>query len=212
MTTPEHTLVGVHTALATGLHRRFGWQVVVLAAVASNLPDWDGLPMLIDMARFESGHRVWGHNLLAITLSSVLVATLQWRFHLIDRLAHKLRRWKPADFSLAETSDMVRGPAPWSVLLVVCLVAQLLHLPCDMVVSGGKGLSDWQVQPFWPWSDTGYALPLVPWGDVGPTVILMLGVIAVAKLPRRATMVSAATLVVLIAYLLLRGWSRGVVG
>ena len=49
MTSPEHTMVGILGAMALGLHKRFGWPVVAFAAVVSNVPDWDGLPMLFDM-------------------------------------------------------------------------------------------------------------------------------------------------------------------
>ena len=208
MTTPEHTLVGMHAALAVGASRRWGWQVVVLAAVASNLPDWDGLPMLVDMARFEAGHRVWGHNVFCIAATSAVVAWLEWRYHLIDRMAGRLQRFKPADL-VVPTPE--RAPAWWTLFAVVAVV-QLLHLVCDMVVSGGQGLSDWQVKPFWPLADLGYVLTLVPWGDVGATVVLMLGAIAAAKWPRHVTRASQCMLVVLVAYLLLRGWMRGVLG
>jgi hypothetical protein len=96
------------------------------------------------------------------------------------------------------------------VLALAAFVVQLLHLPCDMVVSGGNGLSDWKVQPSWPFDDVGYAFPLSPWGDVGPTVVLMLGALLLAKFPNRISVISISTLVCLLAYLLLRGWARRV--
>ena len=95
MTTPEHTLVGIHTAIAIGAHRRFGWMVIVLAGIASNLPDWDGLPMLVDMARFESGHRVWGHNFFWIILSSLIVAWSQVRYHWVESACARSNRFLP---------------------------------------------------------------------------------------------------------------------
>ncbi len=83
MTTPEHTLVGIHIAFAIGLHRIVGWRGVAMAGIASNIPDWDGLPMLFDMQRFEGGHRVWGHAVISILFSSLLAGYLQNRWDLI---------------------------------------------------------------------------------------------------------------------------------
>lgn len=206
MTTPEHTLVGIHLALAAGCHRYWGWPSVALAGIASNVPDWDGLPMLVDMQRFESGHRVWGHNLLAILLTSLLLGWSQSKFHWLEWIGVRVRRLLPACETKSQPSlTFAHG---LFVFTLLALVAQLVHLPCDMVVSGGTGLTDWLVRPFWPVSNAGYVYPLIPWGDVGPTVILMAGAIALAKLPTRLTIVSTLTLFVLLLYLFLRGWMR----
>jgi membrane-bound metal-dependent hydrolase YbcI (DUF457 family) len=205
MTTPEHTLVGIHLALAAGFHRY--WPAVALAGIASNMPDWDGLPMLVDMQRFEAGHRVWGHNLLAIVLSSLVLGWSEARYHWIERVGKRVRRY----FSKTESRLDVSLSFSRALLafIPVALVAQLVHLPCDMVVSGGEGLSDWLVRPFWPFSNAGFVFPLIPWGDVGPTVILMAGAIVIAKWPTRVSAIATVTLLVLCLYLLARGWSRG---
>ena len=202
MTTPEHTLVGIHLAVALGVYSRFGWPAVALAGVASNLPDWDGLPMLLDMARFEKGHRVWGHNLMAIVVSSILLAGSEVRFRWIEWFAGWLGRFVPG------ASPLRSGVAVGWAFFLIAMVAQCVHLPCDMVVSGGQGLTDWPVQPWWPLSKIGYTFGLIPWGDVGPTLILMLGAIVLAKgfSPR---CVSAGTLISLVGYLMVRGWMRG---
>lgn len=206
MTTPEHTLVGIHLAVATGCHRYWGWPAVALAGIASNVPDWDGLPMLVDMQRFEVGHRVWGHNLLAIILSSLVLGWTQARFHWLELIGVWARRFLPSqEADLQRSLTFARGLLVYT--LIACVV-QLAHLPCDMVVSGGSGLTDWLVRPFWPFSNAGYVLPLIPWGDVGPTVILMAGAIALAKMPTRVSVVSALTLVLLSVYLILRGTMR----
>ena len=91
----------------------------------------------------------------------------------------------------------------------IAMLAQMLHLPCDMVVSGGNGLSDWAIQPFWPFSHTGYVYPMIPWGDVGPTVIMMTGIIFSAKHRTNLSMTSLLTLIALCAYLFARAWARG---
>lgn len=218
MTSPEHTLVGIHFAIACGLHRRWGWSSVLLAGIASNLPDWDGLPMLIDMQRFEAGHRVWGHNVVSIVLSSIVLIWTEVRYGWINRLSH----WTISNLSSSElrgevgiegnTSNLAtrRMYVQWTTGMIVAISVQCLHLPCDMVVSGGFGLNDWSVKPWWPFSQAEYVLPLIPWGDIGPTVIMMAGVILGAKRPGKLSKVSAVTLIVLIAYLLARGWSRGI--
>ena len=92
MTTPEHTLVGIHVALVCGVHKRVGWRGVALAGVASNAPDWDGLPMLVDMQRLAAVHRVWGHSVLSIALAAVILGWLQARFDWIGSCAGWLIR------------------------------------------------------------------------------------------------------------------------
>ena len=222
MTTPEHTLVGVHLAFAMGRHRRIGLAAVTVAAVASNLPDLDGLPMLVDMSRFESGHRVWGHNVFVIGLMSLLVGGSQvvgrWADGMTDWLVRQLggppdRTNGLSNGSRALGGGGVRSRERFRELvgwIGIALIVQLVHLPCDMVVSGGRGLTDWPVAPLWPVSRTGYVLPLVPWGDVGPTVILMAGVIQMARVRGRYQSIALVTLTVLVLYLAGRGWMRGV--
>ncbi len=209
MTTPEHTLVGIHFAFAIGCHRIFGWSAVAMAGFASNIPDWDGLPMLFDMQRFEAGHRVWGHNVLAITLSSLLLGWTQYRYNWIERVSNWMAGKLPAAKVALSTTHEANKRIGTMTFVGIAMFAQLLHLPCDMVVSGGNGLSDWAIQPFWPFSKTGYVYPMIPWGDVGPTVILMFGVICSAKWPKNLSQISSITLIALCTYLLARAWSRG---
>lgn len=201
MTSPEHTLVGIHLAISAGSFHRYGLPVVILAAVASNRPDLDGLPMLYDMARFEVGHRVWTHNLFSIGLVSAVLAMLQYLFNWLGATS---------DFCAARfgTLDLpVRGketPMPVLMVMFVAASCQALHLFCDMVVSGGDGLTDWPVCPWWPISNTGYAFPMIPWGDVGPTLVLMSGLILGARFPVQLRKISSISLAALICYLLVR--------
>lgn len=229
MTTPEHTLVGIHCAMMLGLHRSYGWRAIAVAGIASNLPDWDGLPMLIDMERFEIGHRVWGHNVFSIAVASVLFSLVQWRFDWLGWMAQRFSGNKTTATELKqEVSELkVNGQAPagetetgqsqsshrqsghWQtqsllVLFIVALAVQLIHLPCDMVVSGGNGLSNWPIRPWWPMDNTAYVYPMIPWGDVGPTLILMIGVIVAAKLQRQLAAISAGSILTLVVYLILR--------
>jgi membrane-bound metal-dependent hydrolase YbcI (DUF457 family) len=210
MTTPEHTLMGIHAAFALGWHRALGWSAVVMAGVASNVPDWDGLPMLFDMSRFEVGHRVWGHNIFAIFLSSLVLGWTQYRFHWIESVANWIEGKIPSLATELPVTPHSSKRIGLIALAGVAMFAQLLHLPCDMVVSGGNGLTDWEIRPFWPLSKAGYVFPMIPWGDVGPTVILMSGVICSAKWPAHLSKVSLITLLVLCVYLLGRAWMRGI--
>jgi membrane-bound metal-dependent hydrolase YbcI (DUF457 family) len=178
-----------------------------MAGLASNVPDWDGLPMLVDMRRFEAGHRVWGHNLLAILVSSFVLGWTQAQFHWIESIGNRVRQ----RFSLAPPEPLPALPVVCATIIfsVIAGCSQLIHLPCDMVVSGGEGLTDWLVKPFWPFSNVGYVFPLIPWGDIGPTVILMTGAIAIARRSSHASAIAVGTLAILCLYLIGRGWYRG---
>ena len=111
---------------------------------------------------------------------------------------------------LAENPGWLAGYAGVIVFATIGLIAQVLHLPCDMVVSGGNGLTDWAVQPWWPFSSAAYVYPLIPWGDVGPTVIMMVGIIIIAKRNSNVSQTSLLTIMTLFGYLIVRGWYRGV--
>ena len=180
-----------------------------MAGLASNVPDLDGLPMLFDMQRFEAGHRVWGHNIVAIILSSLLLGWTQFRFSWIDKMGAWIATKISALIKLDWTTDATEPRIGVLTCASIAMLAQMLHLPCDMVVSGGNGLSDWAIQPFWPFSHTGYVYPMIPWGDVGPTVIMMTGIIFSAKHPTNLSMTSLLTLIALCAYLFARAWARG---
>lgn len=209
MTTPEHTLVGIHCALLFGLNQKHGWQVVAIAGIASNFPDWDGLPMLINMEQFESGHRVWGHNIFSIALSAILFSLVQTRFNLLGQLTEGLVRTGilsslELDSESKAAAKVAQAEPSTTMTIMIGTAVQLIHLPCDMVVSGGSGLSDWPVRPWWPVSNAAYVFPMISWGDVGPTLIMMAGIIFAAKWQRNLSTVSLITFVILIGYLILR--------
>jgi len=82
----------IHLALASGRDRAWGWRAVALARLMSNAPDWDGLTLLVDMASFDRGHRVWGHNLAAIGLVSVAAAAVLSRWDVFGRVATRATR------------------------------------------------------------------------------------------------------------------------
>jgi hypothetical protein len=144
-----------------------------------------------------------------IALAATLLGWSQAQFRWIERIGEPARKYfSKTGGPPRQTMTFVSALGAFTL---IAFVAQLVHLPCDMVVSGGEGLTDWLVRPFWPFSSAGYVFPLIPWGDVGPTVILMIGAIVLAKRPVKASAIAAITLVTLVLYLVVRGWSRGLV-
>ena len=182
-----------------------------MAGVASNIPDWDGIPMLFDMQRFERGHRVWGHGLLSIVLTSLLLGIIEIRWDWMGSIANKLHSIAPSTLAAdgSQNPGWLLGGTGVLVYAAIGICAQAAHLPCDMVVSGGNGLSDWAIQPLWPFSNAAYVYPLIPWGDVGPIVILMAGIIITAARKSHLSQTSLLTIVALCGYLVVRGWIRG---
>lgn len=202
--------MGIHLAFACGLHRRFGWRAVAMSAAASSVPDWDGLTMPLNLQWFEAGHRLRGHNVFAILCLAVLLA---WSERQLDWLG-TLRKWfarcVKIDAPGVVAANPSKTPMTSGAMALVAFVAQGLHLVCDMIVSGGRGLPPWEIRPWWPVSNAGYVLPWIPWGDPGPTIVLMAGIIYAAWNPQNPTRVSLATLAAQCAYVLARGWFRGV--
>ena len=203
MTSPEHTLVGILGAMSIGLHKRLGWPVVVFAGLASNVPDWDGVPMLFDMQKFESGHRVWGHSVGSILITALILAWAQNGFRFIEKLAERCKPFLPSELKFPERKSL--EPIPFTSLAMVGVLFQAIHLVCDMTVSGGRGLSHWEVQPLWPFSAIGFVVPLLPWGDIGPTLITMASLIFMAKYPGHSQRYAVLGLVILGTYMVLRG-------
>jgi len=205
MTTFEHAMVGVNGALALGLHHSLGWKIIALSAVAAIAPDWDGLPMLIDMEAYEHGHRVWGHSILSCVLLGMLLGAIDWRFDLIGRFSTLFRRFEP--FAEVRSVLCVRTENHWRHLFIWMTIATmfaLTQLPADAVVSGGKGLSDWPLKPFWPFSSTELVYPMIPWGDIGPTVIFGVGMLALIRWREHTRWIAISTLLCVTGYLLIR--------
>jgi len=92
MTTLEHAMVGANLVLASGLNRRFGWQLVAVAGVCAVLPDWDALTILWSVPLFDAAHRTWGHALLLCFTITAMFALLDYRLDLMTRLARCFSR------------------------------------------------------------------------------------------------------------------------
>ncbi|MBN1908127.1 MAG: metal-dependent hydrolase [Pirellulales bacterium] len=206
MTSFEHALVGINGSLALGLHRRWGWAVVALAAVESVLPDWDGLTLGLGPQAYAAGHRVWGHNLLLAGLVAAVTAVVLYRFDAFGRIARATaRRWPKlgiAATSSSETRPTLGGATVW---MLVAVVAAWVHLLADALFSSGHGLTDWELPLLWPFSDALFAWPTVRWGDVVPTLILAAGMFALVRWPRRVQRTATITLLLLASYITVRG-------
>ncbi|GHT22981.1 hypothetical protein FACS189419_06300 [Planctomycetales bacterium] len=86
------------------------------------------------------------------------------------------------------------------VWVVVAVIASYSHLLADIIVSGTATLADWDVKIFFPFSDKGIVYPLVPWGDVGNTVILLLGMFTMLRWNNRVRTTAVITILSVIAY------------
>jgi hypothetical protein len=204
MTIYEHAMVGASLAWAGGLHRRYGWRVVALAAFAAALPDWDGLSILSGGAAYAAAHRAWGHNLFVASLLGGLVAATDYAFDWLGKLhraALRLQRQPSVDMP----TPTARSLAVW---VVTGVAASLSHLPIDVLYSGRGGESSWAIQLLWPVSRRPWAYPIVPWGDVGATLLFVAEMFAVYRWPRRAQSIALVTLLAVAAYVAVR-WLVG---
>lgn len=191
-------MVGVTGCLAAGLHHRYGWKVVALAGSAAVVPDWDGLTIIGGVRLFDRAHRAWGHSVFSAAALGLLLGWLDYRFDLIGRAARLILRQR-APAGVPRSIEQRR----WSEYGVWCLVAvagALSHLAADLVVSGSSGLSDWELKLWWPLSQRGYVYSLVHWGDVGPTLIFVLGMFAMLRWPRHIRGIAAAALAGVVLY------------
>jgi membrane-bound metal-dependent hydrolase YbcI (DUF457 family) len=205
MTTFEHAIVGACGALACRLEQRWGWRVATMAAVAANLPDWDGVTFLFNMDWFATGHRLWGHNIWVSTLVAGVWALLDDRYDVMGRVRAGLARWvkMPSDLSLPE-----RSPAHRWVWIATAIAASWSHLPADLVVSGGTGIAPWPIRPWWPVHSQSCTCPCISWGDPSLTLIFAAFGIAIAKWPKRVTGMAMLCLLTVMVWIVIRGTLR----
>jgi membrane-bound metal-dependent hydrolase YbcI (DUF457 family) len=238
MTTYEHAMFGVSLALAAGVRRHHGWGIVAAAGLAAALPDWDGLSILFGPTAYANGHRVWGHNVLAAAVGGVAVGIVSLLATRSPRLQAALARraftaGRTKDEGTGESPPALErdgAPIPsvqpvagssalpsterlslpvLAVWALTGLLAGLTHLPADVVFNGGAGLSAWPVPVLWPFERRGWALPIVPWGDVTVTVIFVAEMFLLYRWPGRDRAIAALTLAAVSAYLVGRWFLVG---
>ncbi|MDO5553679.1 MAG: metal-dependent hydrolase [Planctomycetia bacterium] len=209
MTTIEHAMLGISGVLATGLYRPYGWQLCGAAAVAAVLPDWDGLTFLGGMTLFDSAHRAWGHGLLSCCIVGIMWALLDCRYDFISRGVKGLLRLTRVEVPESAVICRTRPTTgDYLVWLAVVLVAVLSHPFADMLVSGAPGLSDWEIKIFWPFSDVGWVFPMVPWGDIGVSVLFFAGMFLMVWRKKQIQWTAGMTLALVAIYMVIRGFLR----
>ncbi|MCL2304713.1 MAG: metal-dependent hydrolase [Planctomycetaceae bacterium] len=208
MTTIEHAFLGVDAVLTAGLTRRYGWKLAAMAGVAATLPDWDGLTLLWSVNLFDTAHRCWGHSIIACVLLSALFAVGDYRFDWMNRIGRFFLKHFQGK-GMAPDTFVLRDHFLWSATFVwvaVGVFAGITHLIGDTIVSGHQSLQNWGIKILWPLSDCEVAYPLIPWGDVGVSVVFTLGLFAMLRWQARARSVAAVTLVAVALYVTLRGF------
>jgi membrane-bound metal-dependent hydrolase YbcI (DUF457 family) len=203
MTVYEHAMIGINGALALGLSRCQGWPIVALAGVAAILPDLDGLTILLGPHLYAEGHRLWGHNLLVVGIVATFFSAIVYQTDAMRKVQRWLAR-RLEMFAGAQPAEVPRNRASLMFWIVVGVFAAYSHLFMDVLFSGGKNLPIWGVPLLWPFSNAVWAYPLVPWGDVGTTVIFAVSMFAMLRWPARIRSIATGSLVLVAAYLMLR--------
>jgi hypothetical protein len=206
MTIFEHPMLGANLALLGGVLRRHGWGLVATAAVAAAIPDWDGLSLVFGPEAYAGVHRVWGHNLLAASFGGALVGVLG----LLAARSIRVRAMLPRP-SATMAAPPKAGVLAACVWIAVAVIAGLSHLAADIVFNGGTGLSAWPVPLLWPLTRRGFAVAIVPAGDISVTVLFVCEMFLLYRFPGRAQSIAALTLAVGSAYLLVRWLVVGIV-
>lgn len=210
MTFYEHGMVGWTLALALGGQREHGWRVAGMAAVAAILPDLDGLSLLAGPSAYAEMHRVWGHNLVAATTGGLLTGMAGYLANLSPRVQYSAAAVLSRLASDVSMSTKI-SPFAWhdfAVWVLVGVAAGLSHLPADLVFSGAADLPPWPIPLLWPFSEQRWQMDIVPWGDPGPTVILVAEMFALYRWPGRSQAIAGLTLLLLVGYIGLR-WLVG---
>ncbi len=190
----DHALMGATVGLATGTQRRFGWPVVIMAAAAAALPDWDAVPYPSGTPGYSDVHRVWGHNLLVAPVLSGLVGAigcLCW-------LSVRRSRIAPGSNRSFSRESLV-------IWVIVGVLASLSHLVADVCYCGIGRSPDWPVALLWPFTRRGVALPRVPWADHGVTWILAVTLVWACLWPAAARVLAILALLVVIGYVAVGG-------
>jgi membrane-bound metal-dependent hydrolase YbcI (DUF457 family) len=206
MTVYEHAMVGVTGALAAGLQRRHGWQLIAWGGFAAILPDCDGLTLVLGAHLYAEGHRLWTHNLLVAGLLAATLSVAAYQTDALTKIQNRLaRHWAVFSIRGSPTHTPTRRGAEMWLWLVVGVVAAYSHLLIDVAFSAGRNLPVWGVPLLWPFSSAACAYPLVPWGDIGATVIFVAAMFAMLRWPARIRAIAAGSLIAVVAYMIVRG-------
>jgi len=198
MTTFEHAMLGITLTMVTGVQKSQGWGVVVMAAPAAAMADWDGLSILFGGEAYSKVHRVWGHNILVAGTSGAMVGLLGYLVYLSAGVRRYAIRLIPEANPASTVEFSQKNLVCW---VLVGMLAALCHLPADMIFSGHKEMTPWPIQPYWPFHEQGYVWPLVSWGDLTATVLFIATMFAVYRWPQRARGIALLCLIALHGYI-----------
>jgi membrane-bound metal-dependent hydrolase YbcI (DUF457 family) len=187
----DHALIGATIAVAAGVQKRYGWPPVVLAGLAGMFPDWDATSKLLWPQTYARGHRVWGHNVFAVTVAGAALGTLGYWIH-------RSRSHRRAPIAALDPG----GAGPWIVLGIAILWS---HPLLDLLYCGWDRNADWPVKLFWPAASWNFAHPWMPWTDRGATALLLAGLLVCILVRRYRPTCAAASLVVVALYVVVRG-------
>ncbi len=190
----DHAMLGATVAVAAGAQRRHGWPVVVLAALAGMFPDWDALAIHISPETYQIGHRVWGHNLFAVTLAGILLGGLGYWIH---QSQPNKRNGEPA--------GAPSRAGPWIGLAVLILWS---HASLDFLYCSWEGNTDWPVGLLWPLVSEGFGQPWIPWRDWGATILLLGALFGIFLVRDRRQRLACQALLLLGFYIAARGALR----
>jgi membrane-bound metal-dependent hydrolase YbcI (DUF457 family) len=180
----DHAMLGATMAITAGAHRRHGWPIVLMAAGAAMLPDWDDLSTLFGPAVRREVHRVWGHNLLIAFGAAGLLGAIAY----LCRRAARSRNPASAGAS---------GLGAW---VAVALLAAASHLLADVVYAKDPNGPGWPVAFFWPFSHRGWALPVLTSEDRVATALLAAGLLAQLRWPACSRLLAGLTLLGVASY------------
>jgi len=214
MTVYEHAMLGWTLAVAVGGPRKHGWAIAVMAGLAAALSDLDGISLLFGPVAFAHIHRVWAHNILIAALLGLLTGAagyLSSRSMRVQRGARAVMKRLASDIKMAEPGEkpfVGRDCAAW---MAIGTLAGLSHLPADIIYNGNSELPPWPVPLAWPFSERGWELPIVPWGDQVTTVILICEMFCLYFWSNRSQAVAGLTLLAIAAYVGIRWLVVGLV-
>jgi hypothetical protein len=187
----DHALIGATIAVAAGVQKRYGWPPVVLAALAGMFPDWDATSKHLWPQAYARGHRVWGHNVFAVTVAGAALGALGYWIH-------RSRSHRRVPMAAVDPG----GVGPWIVLGIAILWS---HPLLDLQYCGWHRNADWPVKLFWPAASWDFDRPWMPWTDSGATALLVAGLLVCVLVRRYRQTCAAASLVVVALYIVVRG-------
>ena len=148
---------------------------------------------------------MWGHNLLVVGLSAILVSGLAYRYQWPIRFQQWMgKRWRV--FALnGEAACIPVCTGGWRLWTTVGLLAAYSHLLSDVLFSAGRDKHVWGVPLGWPFSPFAMAYPLVLWGDIGVTLLFVAGMFAMFRWRPATRTIAASVLAMVIGYIAVRG-------